>query len=405
MSETFNHIKANHIGKEATPWSGTGNNNTVYALQITYSPLKEKKKELTFKPYGFYNEALDQKIEFAADSSSKMGSVGLEFEGRWGNWSFGFDTAHNYGSEYLARIDRNQAKIQQNNELLNTYYTHIEEDVDGTFVPAKAYKELRAELKNNRHLNNLETFSVTVSGTSTDFRSAANRVRPAYKNDYRGFMAVADIEYAVPKHGAKVAATVGYASGDGDPHASEVNKQYRGFVGVNELYNSKRVPSIFVLDERTTKRPLSLNEGGTYLEDPSFSDLVFVGGGLTYSPLFAPLNRQNLVMNFNILGFYKEHASAAVVNNVVSATEVARKYLGTEFNMIGKISPLNNMCISFKLGALLPGSYYADIKGATFAGDLFNTLDEADTQGLDSNQYRISKDTAYMANLVFEYLF
>ena len=71
-------------------------------------------------------------------------------------------------------------------------------------------------------------------------------------------MAVVDSSYLFEDVDLKVAAAYGYASGDDNPHTVERDKNYKGFVGLHELYAGKRVPSVFVLDARKVKRPLTL---------------------------------------------------------------------------------------------------------------------------------------------------
>ena len=90
------------------------------------------------------------------------------------------------------------------------------------------------------------------------YTNAADRFRPAYKNDFDGWMAVLDAAYNLRKWNLKWAVSWGYASGDVNPHIVEKDKKYNGFVGLHEGYCGKRVQSIFLLDMRLLKRPLAL---------------------------------------------------------------------------------------------------------------------------------------------------
>ena len=71
-------------------------------------------------------------------------------------------------------------------------------------------------------------------------------------------MAVLDAAYNFRKLNLKVAISMGYASGDVDPHREEANKSYHGLCWFARRYFGKRVPSIFILDQRFLLRPLAL---------------------------------------------------------------------------------------------------------------------------------------------------
>ncbi|MBT4594329.1 hypothetical protein HOD08_00420, partial [bacterium] len=79
VEQTFNHKKANHIGRN-DPWSGSGRDNEVFAGQLHYKHDLGKRGNVVANPYIMYNRALDQKIEFDADSKSELGTMGVGFE-------------------------------------------------------------------------------------------------------------------------------------------------------------------------------------------------------------------------------------------------------------------------------------------------------------------------------------
>ena len=406
IRDTFNTLKSNHIGQEATPWSGTGKNNTVYALSATFRPLDaEGSLALELSPYIIYNRALDQKFAVLADSESHLKTVGLHVNlQEKKNWGIDCEAAMNFGTERLYNIDRNTVKVVQSGEVLKSVYSHVQELVNASYVPAKTYSELQTALKTNRHLTNGEVFNVTVNNVNTTFRSATNRICPEYTNTFGGFMGVVDYFYRIDSINLIFSNAFGYVSGDANPHAVEANKTYRGFVAMNEFYTGKYVKSVFMLETRSAKRPLSFERGDTSLEDTSFTDLIFGGYGLTWNS--EKYSSKKLTVNTNGLAFFKEFASYKVDQTTYApTTELARKFMGTELNLVASMELVPNMTLGAKFGMFVPAAYYQDIKGVALASDFFNKLDEADTQNLDSTNYRLSNDNAFVATFSIDYKF
>ena len=408
IKDTFNTVKTNQVGRELTPWSGTGNNNTVYALSFTVKPIDNGETTFEVSPYIVFNRALDQKVEFDADSESNLGSYGANLDYQIGSWGINAEAAANFGSEKLYKIDRNVSKIYQSGESTTSKYTHIQEYVGGSWVQAKTYAELQTALRTNRHLANSEAFTVDINSVSTNFRSAPNRIRPAYENKYRGFMGVVDTCYKLKAINAVFSTAAGYLSGGTNPHASETNKNYRGFVAMHEYYTGKYVTSAFMFDTRSIKRPLVFEPGATAVEDGSLTDMIFGGYGFTWTP--DAYKHKKLTWNANMLWFFKELASFKVdkINDSTytpSTTVEARKFMGTELNSVFSMEPTKGMTVSLKTAMFIPGTYYQDIKGIALAGDIFNKLDATDTQNIDSTAYRLSTDTAFNSQIVVEYRF
>lgn len=412
IKDTFNILKANQIGRETTPWTGTGNNNTMYALAVTLRPIETDKLTLALTPYIVYNRALDQAFDVAADSESHLKTIGahinLQNDKAWG---IDVEAAMNMGNEQLYNIDRNTIQLAQGNatagqkaEYIKGTYSHISQLVGDTYVPAPAYYELRNELATNRHLANSQVFQVTVDGTNTTFKTASNRIRPAYKNTYAGFMGVADAFYKLEAINSIFSVAAGYLSGDANPHATEADKTYRGFIAMHEFYTGKYVKSAFMFDTRSVKRPLSFERGDTSLEDASFTDLIFGGYGFTWNS--EKYKAKKAVINTNGLLFWKEFPSYKVDPTTgAPTTELARTFMGTELNLIASMEPLPYLTVMFKGGVFFPGAYYHDIQGVALPGDVYKKLDAPDTTDLVAANYRLGKDTALVATVSVDYRF
>jgi hypothetical protein len=410
LVETFNHVKENHVGRQATPWAGVSKDSDLWGARLIGKIDSETIGNFELEPYVFYNEASDQKVEKVADSKSRLGTAGFCAEYKRNNFELGGEVAFNFGSEYLYNIDRNeitQSMIAYNGETrasLRNVYSHITfaDGVDsGAYVPATSSTD--SIVTTGRSYNNSETYAVSA----VNYQNASNRFRPAYKNNYRGWMALADLAYTFNNVPVTLAVAYGYASGDKYPNADEYDKTYKGFVGVGTLYSGKRVNSIIVLDEQSIKRPLTLLEGTAQAaeEDQGLSDLQFCGASAMWKPVY--FKKNNVSINPNVLFFWKDYCSPKYdsVNNVASTTETADKYLGTECNLSIKADLLKDLTLSIDVAAFVPGGYYDDIKGTPLNGDIFNTLEEADKSSLDSDNYRLGNDTSFFLKIGVKYSF
>ena len=404
----------------------------LYLARLKIKPLKNKALgDLELEPYIFYNEASDQTVEMVRDSKSSLGAIGLAAEYKKDKFEFGGEVAFNYGEETLFEIDRNKVIFKSDTypgdtvERLYQVYSKVKyED------PGQPYHEKNVVVSSAVDQSLRDNRASIDSGTSSDccvtsqyngatwvpsnpdgtaialYRNDSDRYRCGYKNKYRGWMAVLDASYMLEDFDLKVAGAWGYASGDRNPHAEETNKNYDGFVGLYELYAGKRVPSIFVLDARKIKRPLTVDAGETEADsDTSFTDIQYLGGGLTWTP-----NRwkhRNLSVNTNALFFWKAKKAYKYDKSLGSFSdcEYASRYLGTEFNLITSYEPVKDLVIKKNFGVFFPGSYYKDIKGAPMKGILFNKLEEQDKASLDSTQYTLGDDVAFYAQLAVEYKF
>ncbi len=398
--ETLSVLKANQIGRESAPWAGTDNNNTVYALAATLKPIDSENLAIALTPYIMYNRAKGQTFDRQLDSESHLKTLGAHVVVQQNKaWGIDCEAAVNMGDTSFQKIDRNDVTDSQVGKNLVGTYTHIQQWNGSAYVAAEQSTELKTALAANRHLVNDEVFHVTVDGVDTTFKSASNRVRPAYTNTYAGFMGVVDGFYRLNTLNLVLSGALGYVSGDADPNAVEANKTYKGFVAMHEFYTGKYVKSAFMFDSRSVKRPLSFQRGDTALEDSSFTDLIFGGYGATWCP--ESQKSKKLSFNTNGLFFWKEFPSYKVdASSGLPTSEPARSFMGTELNLISSIEPIPHLTFSLKMGMFLPGEYYQDIKGVALPGDLFRQLAAADTQNLGpASSYRLGTDTAFVATV------
>lgn len=242
------------------------------------------------------------------------------------------------------------------------------------------------------------------------------RIRPEYKNDFDGWMGILDSRYQFTKE-FKMSLEGGYASGDNDPHVEEVNKKYKGFVGLHEIYMGKRVFAPLLLGERYIARPLGLlpNQyevnGFRAKQNNTFSDLIYFGIGATWKPTKIVKNR--FKVNPNLMFFWKDdHSYKYVVdssnpdNNHTSDTDKASSFMGAEFSVIFNYELLKDLTLGGIVSLFVPGSYYKDIKGVPLKNDFYRDVLTSDLRsGIDPLNYRISDDCAFYGVLSLEYRF
>jgi hypothetical protein len=298
---------------------------------------------------------------------------------------------------------------QDDQGYLQEYYSHVKQAAAKTDdytlqnpVNAYAVKATRSAIIANE--NATDTKKVYGSG-GTLYKNDDDRFRPAYRNEYRGWMVVGDASYIIPQINMRLSAGAGAASGDQNPHKDEKDKVYKGFIGLHELYSGSRVSSIFFLDQRTIKRPLTLVDSGkdAFVEDSSFTDLWYLGLGGTWNPT---IHGHKFCLNMNSMFFFKQFPSKKYdAENSKLSDQNASPYFGHEVNLLTEYVIFTNLKVSAKFAAFIPGSYYSDIRGTPLDGDIFSRLEEADKAQLDSQNYRMNNHTAYFMNFKLEYRF
>jgi hypothetical protein len=399
IADTLNTNKKNHIGRSATPWSGVAKDDELWAARLQWKAIDhEKFGHLEVEPYIYYNEASDQKVEFKNDCKTKLGSYGLSAAYNKNNLEIGAEVAFNYGSENLYAIDRNQIKTRRNNDgSLVEYYSHVLGNVNGDKV-----------LVSYDNKTNVDGYigSTNNGEIATNLYNASDRFRPAYKNDFTGWMGIIDAAYQFEKCNVKLSTEYGYASGDGNPHKDEVNKNYGAFIGLHELYNGKNVKSILVLGERQVVQPLSIRQGdtGEIGSNTAFSDIHYFGLGANWKP--ESFKNNKLEVKPNLMLFWKADDSLKNEYESLTSREKASHFMGTEFNLVGGYELLKDLTLEGAFAVFVPGSYYKDIKGAKIPSkDIYSQLPTHVQNQVNPKDYRLSDDTAFYTNVSITYKF
>lgn len=412
FKQTFNRSKSHIVGNRANSWTGVGKANDVFAATLKMNYGHTRLGDFKSDTYVMYNDASDQKVEMINDSKSQLLTYGTCFEYSNGNFELGGEVALNRGHEKLYNIDRNvitttNAKdfpigTDDNGDVnslkisgITPVYSHVKVSNGYGLMT----DEVISAVNNYDGNANDVTIGTTTIGAAMDVDNASNRFRPAYKNTYRGWTAVVDGAYLWKAVNAKLGFTVGHASGDVNPHNSETDKNYHGFVGLNENYDGgKRVKSVLMLNARKIQRPMSTNSNDKALIDNSFTDITYVGGGISYK-----LAKHDCSLSANVLSYWKDKEANKYSGGVLN--EIARRHLGIEANLCFEWKVLKGLDIAGQLALFGPGNYYKDIKGFPLDGSIVTELDVADTSGAVQAVPGLGTNVAFHANVGMRYKF
>lgn len=444
------------------PWRGVHKDNDIYAARLKWNTFKnESYGTLNVEPYIVYNRALDSRLEEYADNNLKFGSYGVGAEYCWKNFEFGTEVATNFGQQKVFAYDRNRVNLKANSSTgaVTEYYDHVVTQnpdapiEDGPYAgqyyrtAGSNYSKPPQALKikaNDTIIKNAQDAHFYKNGTQLPTTSdsdpklwndgisqeteraaktnpalaelvyetplSANRFRPAYTNKLRGWMFVADAAYNLPEYNLKFALAYNYASGDNAPYENEKNETYKGFIGLNENYCGKRVPSVLILDERYTMIPSAVTRNSDELQsNPAFTDMHVFGGGVTWTP---HVGGKKVTVNPNSLFFWKDSSSKKViiVDNSpdgweASKTQNARSFMGTEINLITNCEVLKNLKLYGKFATFIPGAFFKDVAGVPLDLDLFSTIKGLDEVVYSAKDFRLGHDTCYHVNIGLEYKF
>ncbi|NCX96715.1 MAG: hypothetical protein EBX41_09995, partial [Chitinophagia bacterium] len=120
----------NQFGEYGFPGGerGFGKINFIVATDLRWNLLDGSKGvgKLEVEPYIMYNHAPEQKIEFTADASSRLGTVGLCIDYSGGMFEFGVEVAQNLGSQNVRGWDRNGVEFAVNSSgIAQNQYTYV----------------------------------------------------------------------------------------------------------------------------------------------------------------------------------------------------------------------------------------------------------------------------------------
>lgn len=446
LSRTGENIFGQEYGRIKTPQRGFGHLNYIIAGRLNITPINDKEHgKLTFEPYFLYNNDPEQNIEFTGDANSKLGTIGLANEYIGDRFEFGFDTALNFGRQKVKGWDRNDIELQHKNGAVHIVNSHVYvNSTPTTNNPSTAYKaplvkiaipvdnnagSVAQNLINERSVEdegqngksigiatNLGAISLIPDVPAGDTAqagqlfNAVDRFRNPYETRYKGWMMVTDAAAFFYNRDVCIAATAGYVSGDQDPNATLKDGDYRGFIGLQELYAGKRVKSAFFLGG-AGKLSLPLDTPTSETQPNQFAalasgltNLAFIGSGITWTPSEW---KKSFSINPNVIAFWKTYPDKAF--DIVSGTTLqcqARSFLGFEFNLFLKKELFKDMQLFLVTSLFVPGLYFDDVRGKPLNATQRKILDRLDRTGYEDELVPgLGNNNSYTFNFGFEYKF
>lgn len=432
LEQTAKPVLRNEIGRRDNPARGFGKDNYLIAARLLWTVCDSQIGKATLEPYIMYNDDPEQRVEFVADSNSKLATAGLAGEYINGAFECGFDTAFNRGRQFVRPWDRNQIMVDNFNGQAVLVNSQVLVDSANQFnglkapdVPkSDAQKAINnssmtgASLQNGQLLEggqNLPSLGyvdgpLNLKNSPIRFRTDADG--NGYSNKYKGWMFVGDASYWFCNKELQLAATVGYTSGDQDPNFQVKDGDFKGFIGLQEVYAGKRVKSVFVLGTvGKVKRPgqnpeYPLSNKDFASSSSGFTNLGFVGTGLTWKPKSCAESR--FVWNPNVLVYWEPSPGRKFDAQIgKDLPEKASKYLGVELNTFLSYYPFASLKC-FAIGSLfLPGTHFKDIKGKPLTPAQKRVLDAyIKNPDRDPNLIpNIGNDSAYTINIGMEFAF
>ncbi|HLB94426.1 MAG TPA: hypothetical protein VJJ81_04215 [Candidatus Babeliales bacterium] len=423
-SDNFGRVNEKIYLQQKNPvWLGArgfGLIDFVIASRLIWFPLKKSCGDpatLSFEPYFMYNRDPELKIEFPADSSSNLITLGLAGECETDKFQFGFEFAFNRGHQSVKGWDSNVIDISTNSTtgaLIEQYSKVVTSDPKTNPDAAPAVVSSANKTVVNKSINSAELNGQQL-GTSGLYNSL-DRFTPPYLNKYKGFMFVVDGTY-IFQPDLKLSGTIGWATGDENPNKdlnnfneSSIDGDYSGFIGLQEAYSGKRVISLFVIGANTVIRPTSAPltdslQTTTFGSDsPGFSNLVYGGIALDFKTNFCT---KPIDWNFGLLSYWQDSPTHKFnLKTKLASLELASKHLGTELNGTLTINTTKNLR-GFLIGALFfPGQHYRDITGMPLGPNDLEVLETLAGDGVAvGNTPLLNSKTAFVINFGLEYEF
>lgn len=407
------------------PERGSGKDRITWVTKLDFSKSYEGFGDVLLEPYFLYVDAPEQGIEFNADASSKLFTLGVMADLKYNNFNVNVEIAGQFGHQHIHAIDRNVVQItrsatgQMQNSFSHIVFDNSESQSlvtasrDQAAIPTPSleadifepqnYADFYVEQPFNRDLNQQGEQILRLPGTvaKIDAHSAKqnifnsetfgnNRFRNPYTLSYQSFMALADITYEFKDQPFKLAASVGHISGDNYPYNEEVSRHYNGFIPLRSRYRGHGIQNFFMFDRQVTPRPLNISYRTLYafndLKD--LSNLQFIGFGTTWYPY---QDRNKLSITGTIMWLWEaatlkkwdkngKHPDADIEKQLKrlrntpidgkptlfsgwEKQEHASRMLGTEYNLKAIYQVLDHCLWVTKLVVFVPGGLYKDLLG------------------------------------------
>lgn len=419
-ADTGELIYGQAFGRANCQQRGFGHLNFLVAGRVEWTVFDQKDLgSLTVQPYALYNNDPEQTVQFLADASSKLGTVGLNVEYEGERFATGFDYAQNFGQQMVMGWDRNAVARKNLDGYIVEYNSNVSYDSpkgeNVLFVKGSDAQKIIDRSRDDEVLGDGAQKEAQNSGLigNVNGRSLYNsptRYRNAYNNTYHGWMIVGDASVWAFKKDLQFSVAAGAASGDENPNTETKDGTYDGFLGLQEIYSGSRVKSVFLMGGAgKAKRPLAFP---TSAQAPSrfasvvsgFTNTVFTGASCNWKPADV---KKKFNVHPNVLAYWQQKPTKAFdLLTRQNSTHDARTFLGIEANTFFNYHILKDLRFFVVGSAFFPGTYYSDIRGKPLDAAQLLVLERANISG-DSTDVipNLGTDVAYTFNIGLDYKF
>lgn len=443
LGDTGDEIFGQLYGRLNTPRRGFGHVNYVVASDVYWTAFNNQQGKFTVEPYIVYNNDPEQRIEIRGDADSKLGTAGVAGEFTSDNFEFGFDTAFNFGRQFVKGLDRNDVQALEVDGFYRQVNSHVYVGVDPNNPPAgtnlSLYKvtetsstsqgragtalvdtSVQSSCQNGQLIGNIPGYMAAVgnypapaAGQQDNFWNAPDnigfgRYRDPFVNRYAGWMGVADAAYIFCDRAIQISATAGIATGDEDPSDIEFNTSYKAFVPLQEAYTGKRVKSAFLMGGAgKLKRPLSVptptQNSNRFAETvDGFTNIAFIGLGSKWEPKA----KKRFSVRPNMIFYWQQFSTKKFDLTTLMTTNIpARDYLGFEINTFADYNVLKDLKAYIVASVFVPGSHYRDIRGLPMSAAEARSLSRLNDTGVNAPRPGLGTDVAWTINFGLEYKF
>lgn len=381
------------------------------------------------------NHDNDAAVEFMSDAQQKLITTGCMLTYEKNNLRFNIEYAANHGCQKVKAWDRNSVcdsgTTYQNHlffvptDTVGIDFTDPDFATNGVTDPDDF--EFATIFTNpsdqSRNYANGQNFALPSTGVNYNFfKNSYNRLRKKYKNKYKGWMLYANIQHHYKQ--LKNSITFGCASGDDNPNDSfekimitrltpgityqDTNKNYKGFIGIQELFTADSLQSYFLFEARKLNRPLFLTNK---LTTSAFSNLVFIG---LSSNFLHTLQNKNYQLKANVITFFQYRKTKKDYNyhltdalnvtytnaHTLDAQKKLDSYLGIELNASCEIMLSEDITISGASACFIPGNYYNNAKGKYVPLAFQLKYAGTDSTGIEDNPekyaLKLGNETAFL---------
>lgn len=399
-----------------SPYRGFGSINFLFASRVigTISNPLGCKGKARIEPYFMINSDPEQKIEFDADAASKLATLGLALEYEGEKYSWGVETAANFGHQIVRAWDRNEIKLVNKDGNAIFQYTKV---LTGSNTGPKAI----VNTANKAAVNDAPRGTVYngLEIDSSGLYNAIDRFTQSYENSYKGVMFVVDFTAALRKN-VKLSTAFAYASGDKNPNKdqfefgdSEIDGDFQGFIPFMSNYSGRSVASAFFLGMGRIARPSNVASVGESKDaianiESGFTNLILYGIG---SDMLVDICSKKTRIRPNILfGWQANPTNKFDFVAKKSLEENADRYLGFEVNLFSEMELIKNLKGFLVSGIFFPGNHFRDIKGKPLTSDQADILKNNTTicgnDLFDKNSLPLlNNKKAFIINIGLEYSF